>query len=82
MNVFWSLYTHAHMRIHTHTRNYTEMGGEPRGERRRGEERKSFPVSAAALLDTLTLTYISQSAFQGTLSASDGSNHISVKLEI
>lgn len=79
MNVFWSLYTHAHIRIYTH--NYTERGESPEG-RGRGEEKKSFPVSAAVLLDMLTLTYILQSAFQGTLSASDEWNHISVKLVI
>lgn len=54
------LYTGTHENIYICTHNYTERGGEQRGERTRGEERKSFPVSAAALLDMLTLTYISQ----------------------
>lgn len=84
---FWSLYACAHVKIYTYEYTETQRRGETEGVeggRGRGKERvrgrESFPISAAALLDILILTYISQSAFQGALSASDESNHISVKL--
>lgn len=74
------IYTCTHENIYTYTQLYRERGRAKRGEKEgRGEEElPSLSSSTPGYADT-DLYF---SAFQGTLSASDECNHISIKLVI